>query len=136
MAGICKITAIGNIGKEPELRYSQAGRAWCRFRMAVNRPVGQGADGERKEETMWFSVVTFGQVAERCANFAKGRLVYVDGRFQTRLWESREGQKMTDLEIIANDVFLLDRPRPALEPEEAAVGTGGTDDQTADELPF
>lgn len=133
MAGLCKATIIGNLGRDPEMRYTPSGKPVTSFSVACNR-VYTTAEGERREETEWFRVIAWGKLAETCSQIlSKGRRVYVEGRLQTRTWEGQDGQKRTEVEIVANDMLVLDsRPRGEgadLEPEEH-----GTVD--VDKIPF
>jgi single-strand DNA-binding protein len=144
-----KAMIIGNLGRDPEMRYTQGGQAVTQFTVAVNRNY-KDASGEWKEETEWFRVVAWGPLAERTAeNLRKGRKVYVEGRLQTRNWEGQDGQKHYTTELIANDVKPLDaRPRedgsepagvsPARSSAPAGQGGGGDDfgSSDLDELPF
>jgi single-strand DNA-binding protein len=109
---------IGNLGRDPEMRYTPNGQAVTQFTVAVNRRWQK--DGEWQEETEWFRVVAWGPLAERTAEYLrKGRKVYVEGRIQTRQWEDRDGQKRYTTELVAQTVTALDaRPRD----EEAAEG--------------
>jgi single-strand DNA-binding protein len=121
-----KVMIIGNLGQDPEMRFTPAGNPVTTFRVAVNR-VYKGTDGERKEETEWFSVVTWSALAENCNRFlTKGQKVYVEGRLQTRSWEGQDGQKRYRTEVIANSVIFLDRkaaaPAGEEKPEEAESG--------------
>jgi single-strand DNA-binding protein len=147
-----KAMIIGNLGRDPEMRYTQSGQAVTQFTVAVNRNY-KDSSGEWKEETEWFRVVAWGPLAERTAEYLrKGRKVYVEGRLQTRSWEGQDGQKRYTTELIANTVTPLD-PRPrdeaGLEPPAARVAAGeapageasagSPDDLGAsdlDELPF
>lgn len=132
MAGLNKVMIIGNIGTDPEMRYTANGNAVTTFRMAVNRNYS-GPDGERREETEWFSVVTWNKLAETCSQYLqKGRSAYVEGRLQTRSWEGPDGQKRYRTEVIANTVQFLDRTQAAALPESGpAEGPEGPppDDQ-------
>ncbi len=113
MAGLNKVMLIGNVGADPEMRYTANGSAVTTFRVACNRSY-TGSDGERKEETEWFSVVTWNKLAETCSQFLqKGRRAYVEGRLQTRSWEGPDGQRRYRTEVIANTVLFLDRPQAA-----------------------
>ena len=104
-----KCMIIGNLGKDPEMRYTPSGQAVTQFSVAVNRN-HKDAQGEWQEETEWFRVVAWGPLAERTAeNLRKGRKVYVEGRLQTRQWEDRDGQKRYTTELIANTVTPLDK---------------------------
>ena len=111
-----KVMIIGNLGRDPEMRYTPSGQAVTQFTVAVNRSY-KGQDGAWQEETEWFRVVAWAQLAERVAeNLRKGMKVYVEGRLQTRQWEDQQGQKRYTTELIANQVTNLDR-RPREEGE-------------------
>jgi single-strand DNA-binding protein len=105
-----KAMIIGNLGRDPEMRYTPNGQAVTQFTVAVNRNY-RGQDGNWVEETEWFRVVAWGPLAERTAeNLRKGRKVYVEGRLQTRQWEDKDGQKRYTTELVAQQVTALDRP--------------------------
>jgi single-strand DNA-binding protein len=109
MAGLNKVMLIGNVGTDPEMRYTANGNAVTTFRLACSRNFA-GPDGERREETEWFTVVTWNKLAETCSQFLqKGRRAYVEGRLQTRSWDGQDGQKRYRTEVIANTVLFLDR---------------------------
>src|SRR4051794_10875993 len=122
-----KAMIIGNLGRDPEMRYTPNGQAVTQFTVAVNRNF-RGQDGEWQEETEWFRVVAWGQTGERAAeNLRKGNKVYVEGRIQTRQWEDQTGQKRYTTELIANQVSSLerrDRDEEAPFPDEAPAGFG------------
>jgi single-strand DNA-binding protein len=113
---------IGNLGRDPEMRYTAGGQAVTQFTVAVNRNF-RGQNGDWQEETEWFRVVAWGPLAERTAEYLrKGRKVYVEGRLQTRQWEDRDGQKRYTTELIAQTVTALDaRPRDEEGAEPAAA---------------
>jgi len=118
MASLNKVMIIGNLGSEPEMRFTPNGNPVTSFRVATNR-VYTTAEGERKQETEWFTVVAWNKLAEQCNQFlTKGRLVYAEGRLRTRTWEGQDGQKHYRTEIIANRVTFLDRQALASLPEE------------------
>ncbi len=113
MASLNKVMIIGNLGSEPEMRFTPNGNPVTSFRVATNR-VFTTPDGERKEETEWFTVVAWGKLAEQCNQFlGRGRLVYAEGRLHTRTWEGPDGQKRNRTEIIARRVTFLDRQAAA-----------------------
>jgi len=121
MASLNKITLIGNVGSDPEMRYTPNGKAVTSFRMATNYRYS-GPDGERKEETEWFRVSVWGKQAESCNQFlSKGRRVYVEGRLRSRNWEGQDGQMRTSLEVSANRVIFLDKTGPASLSEEGEL---------------
>ncbi|HEY3524178.1 MAG TPA: single-stranded DNA-binding protein [Candidatus Limnocylindrales bacterium] len=149
-----KAMIIGNLGRDPEMRYTPSGQAVTQFTVAVNRNYRDN-NGEWQEETEWFRVVAWAQLAERTAEYLrKGRKVYVEGRLQTRSWEDQNGQKRYTTELIANTVTPLDpRPRDEGDPgpgfsrdtERAAAPAGARQADAApasddgvdlDDLPF
>jgi len=140
MAGLNKVMIIGNLGSEPEMRFTPNGNPVTSFRVATNR-VYSTPEGERREETEWFTVVAWGKLAEQCNQFlTKGRLVYAEGRLHTRTWESQDGQKHSRPEIIANRVTFLDRqaaaPLPEEKVEEGGVSEGGVGELEPEDIPF
>lgn len=115
-----KCMIIGNLGKDPEMRYTTSGQAVTQFTVAVNRYF-KDAQGERQEETEWFRVVAWAQKAEFAAEYLrKGAKVFVEGRIQTRQWEGQDGQKRYTTELVADRIENLDR-----RPREDA-GDGGS----------
>ena len=97
---LCKVMIIGNLGSDPEMRYTPNGRAVTQFNVAVNQSTKNQQTGEWIEETDWFRVSVWGDRAERMAeSLRKGNKVFVEGRFKTREFEGRDGQKRTALEI-------------------------------------
>lgn len=119
MASLNKVIIIGNVGGEPEMRYTPSGNPVTTFRVATNR-IYTTPEGERKQETEWFSVLAWNKLAEQCNQFLnKGRLVYVEGRLRTRTWEGQDGQRHQRVEVVAGRVTFLDRQTPSGErPEE------------------
>ncbi len=106
MAGLNKVTVIGNLGRDPEVRYTQSGTAVCNLRIGVTERRKEGDNWT--DHTEWFSVVCFGKTAENASRFLKkGRQVYVEGRLQTRSWTDKEGQARYTTEIIANQLLFL-----------------------------
>lgn len=107
---------IGNLTRDPELRYTPNGAAVCSFRVATNRSWTPSDGGERKEETEFHRIVTWNKLAELCSQLlGKGRKVYVEGRLQTRSWETPEGEKRYSTEVVADDMVILDSRRDAPE---------------------
>lgn len=118
MAGLNKVMIIGNVGTDPEMRYTADGNALTSFRVATNFNY-TSPDGERHEETEWFSVVAWRKLAEQCSQYLqKGRRVYVEGRLRTRSWDTPDGQRRFRTEVIASRVLFLDRATGAALPEE------------------
>lgn len=105
--GLNKVMIIGHVGREPEMRYTPSGRAVTSFSVATSRS-WTSAEGERREETEWFNVVAWGNLAEICkTHLSKGQQVYVEGRLQTRGWEDESGKKHFRTELVANEMILL-----------------------------
>ncbi len=135
MASLNKVMIIGNLGSEPEMRFTPNGNPVTSFRVATNR-VYTTPEGERKEETEWFTVVAWSKLAEQCNQFlTKGRLVYAEGRLRTHTWESQDGQKHYRTEIIANRVTFLDRQATVPLPE-GRVDEGGSDELEPEDISF
>jgi single-strand DNA-binding protein len=155
---LCKAMIIGNLGSDPEMRYTPNNRAVTQFNVAVNQSTKNQQTGEWVEETDWFRVSVWGDRAERMAeSLRKGNKVFVEGRFKTRQFEGRDGQMRTSLEITADSVVNLERrPRDdegsfnAQPAGTFAAGGGGggggggdvrpqrppSDDTDLDDLPF
>jgi len=111
MAGVNKAILIGNLGRDPELRYTQNGQAVVNFTLATSEN-WTDKSGERVERTEWHRIVVWGKVGELCAQYlSKGRTVYVEGRIQTREWEDKDGNKRYTTEINAQTVQFLGGPR-------------------------
>jgi len=135
MVSVNRIIIIGNLGSEPEMRFTPNGKPVTSFNVATNRKY-TGGDGERKEETEWFTVVTWAKLAEQCNQYlSKGRLVYVEGRLRTHYWEGQDGQKRSRNEIVADRVSFLDRQSSSQVHEEKPMDNG-PDDIEPDDIPF
>lgn len=132
MANLNKIMIIGNVGTDPEMRFTPNGSPVTNFRMATSRTY-TSPEGERKQETEWFTVTAWNKLAESCNQFlTKGRRAYVEGRLRTRTWEGQDGQKRTRVEIMAERVLFLDRQGTAPLGEEARSEEAATEE----DLPF
>lgn len=146
MASVNKVILLGNLGADPELRYTNSGTAVANFRMATNERWSD-KNGTAQERTEWHNIVAWGKLAEICGKYLKkGRSVYVEGRLQTRSWDDQAGNKRYTTEVVAQVMQMLGgrggesqegewSARPA--PEEAAVpdipvGSAASDD----DLPF
>ena len=147
-----KVMLIGNVGADPEMRYTPNGNPVTEFRMAVNRRYTT-SDGEQREETEWFRISAWTRLAETVNQYVvKGMKVYVEGRLSSRAYMDREGQPRTSLEVSASTVLFLDRAgsapydetgegRAVGEPVPAAGPAAGTDAGAApaedvEELPW
>ena len=138
MASLNKVMIIGNVGTDPEMRFTAGGDAVTTFRIAASRNY-TSRDGERREETEWFSVVTWRKLAETCSQYLqKGRRAYVEGRLQTRSWDGNDGQRHWRTEVIAETVLFLDRaPGAASAPmDDFAAGAVAAGETDVDDLPF
>ncbi len=117
--GLNKVMVIGNLGRDPEMRYMPSGKPVTSFSIATTRS-WTNSEGERREETEWFNVVAWGNLAEICKQrLRKGQQVYIEGRLQTRSWEDREGRKRFRTELVANEMILLGGRRSASEAVES-----------------
>ena len=139
MAGINKSILVGNLGRDPDVRYAQSGMAICKMRLAVTERVKDGVDGW-KDATEWFTVTAFGKLAETAAQYLhKGRQVYVEGRLKTDKYKDKEGIDRTSIEVIANTLQFLGNgqgvqgARP--EPSGSAVAGAGDAASAGDEVP-
>jgi single-strand DNA-binding protein len=132
--GINKAILIGNVGGEPELRYTNTGTAVANFSVATNES-WTDKSGERQDQTEWHRIVAWGRLAEICNQYLhKGSKVYVEGRIQTRSWEGQDGQKKYTTEIVAREMQMLDSREgaaaasggePGYEPQEVPSAAGG-----------
>ena len=134
---INKAILIGRLGKDPEVRYTPDGTMVTNFNLATDEQ-WKDKNGEKVQKTEWHRIVTFGKLAEICGNYlVKGKLIFIEGRIQTRAWDDKEGVKRYTTEIVANDMKMLD-----------SKGQGRTDDAApnaanppssgtpADDVPF
>ena len=134
-----KCMIIGNLGADPEMRYTANGNALTTFNVATSRNY-TNTQGERVDETEWFSVVTWNRLAETCAQYlSNGRQVFVEGLMQTRSWDGQDGQKRYKTELVAETVKFLgnrnDRPAEGFTPG-MPVGADTQGDLDPDDLPF
>ncbi len=106
-SGLNKVLLIGNLGKDPEVRYTPGGQAVANFTIATNES-WTDKQGQKQERTEWHRIVAWGKTAELCGEYlSKGRQVYVEGKLQTREWQNKEGQKQYTTEVVANQVLFL-----------------------------
>lgn len=130
-----KVTLIGNLTRDPELRFTPTGTAVCTFGLATNRSWSTD-NGEKREETEFHRIVSWNKLAELCSQLlAKGRKVYVEGRLQSRTWTGNDQIQHTTTEIVIEDMIILDSKRPVVEQPgaEAAVTAAATPKVTADD---
>lgn len=103
-----KAILIGRLGKDPEVRYTPDGLMVTNFNLATDEQ-WKDKSGQKAQKTEWHRIVTFGKLAEICGNYlAKGKLVFVEGRIQTRSWDDKDGNKRYTTEIVASDMRMLD----------------------------
>jgi len=144
MAGVNKAIVVGNLGNDPEVRTTQSGTQVANFSVATSEQYTD-ASGQKQERTEWHRIVTFGRLAEICAQYLhKGKQVYIEGRIQTRKWTDQNGQDRWTTEIVANQMQMLGRagdspgavPAGAPAQEAAASAGGGKVADEDDDLPF
>ena len=154
--GVNKVILIGNLGQDPELRYTGNGTAVCNLRVATNESY-KDQDGQLVEKTEWHSVVAWSRLAEICGEYLKkGSRVYFEGSLQTRTWEDRDGNTRYTTEVIAREMMMLDnrgdfdqgdydqrRPQPQRQPQRQSQQQYQAQPQAAsdsfapdDDLPF
>ena len=110
MASVNKAILVGNLGAEPEVRYTPSGKAVASFRLATSEQ-WTGKDGEKSEKTEWHRIVAWARLGEICGEYLhKGSQVYIEGRLQTRTWEDRAGNKRSTTEIVAQAMQMLGSP--------------------------
>ena len=141
--GLNKVQIIGNLGRDPEMRFTQDGTPVTNFSVAVSES-WQGRDGEQRERTEWFRVVAWRRLAEISNEYLRtGRKVYVEGRLETQKWQDKEGNDRYTTEVIARELLMLggrDDVEPPSdtrqEPVAESSGSNDNDEITADDLPF
>ena len=141
MANFNRVILMGNLTRDPELRYIPNGSAVANLRLAINRTY-KTPTGENKDEVTYVTVVVWGKLAETCAEYlGKGRSFFVEGRLESRQWDTEDGQKRSIMEVVADRVQFLDRKRTEgensgssarAEAAMAPAGVGAADD----DIPF
>lgn len=141
MASVNKVILVGNLGRDPETRFSPDGAAICNVSLATTSQWKDKNSGERKEETEWHRIVFYNRLAEIAGEYLKkGRSIYVEGRLKTRKWQDKEGQDRWTTEIVADQMQMLGsreeggggggggygRGRQDSSPEPATAGSGGS----------
>ena len=142
MAGsVNKVILVGRLGQDPEVRYTQGGTAVANLRIATDE-TWKDQSGERQQRTEWHTVVAWRRLAEICGQYlSKGRLVYIEGKLQTRSWQDREGNKRYSTEVQADNMVMLGGGRseegqatPA--PAQPAAASGADSGTSDDDIPF
>src|SRR5205809_2416585 len=145
-----KVTLLGRLGRDPEMKYTGSGTPFCRFSIATDEGWTDKATGEKQERTEWHNIVVWDRLAEICNEYLrKGRLVYIEGALQTREWDDQDGNKRKTTEIRARDMVMLGGSpgestgggqRRTVAAAEAPAGAGaaaaGTSTITDDDIPF
>jgi single-strand DNA-binding protein len=143
MSGVNKVILVGNLGSDPDMKYTPSGQAVCEFSLATSESWND-KNGQKQEKTEWHRIVVWGKRAEVCSKFlSKGRQAFIEGRITTRTWE-KDGQKHYKTEIVANDVQFLGGgkgaggerrtdPAPA---EPPAFDTSDQNNNGQDDIPF
>ncbi|HHL40869.1 MAG TPA: single-stranded DNA-binding protein [Deltaproteobacteria bacterium] len=140
MAGVNKVILVGNLGADPEIRYTPSGVAVANFSVATTES-WTTKDGVRETRTEWHRIVAFRKLAEICGEYlSKGKQVYIEGKLQTRQWDDRDGNKRYTTEIVANTMQMLgrpdDRPQQVRQPAEGAVSAAEPPPMDMDDVPF
>ena len=147
MASVNKVILIGNLGSDPEVKYTPSGSAVANFNIATNES-WMSKDGKKEERTEWHKIVVWSKLAELCGEYlSKGRPVYIEGRLQTRDWETKDGQKRSglDLEVVAQTIQFLGSPMGDREGRPPAANrgaraSGGVEEaaplEVDDDIPF
>ena len=138
MASLNKVMLIGNLGADPEIRYTPSGAAVANFNMAT-KAQWTTKEGEKQDRTEWHRIVAWRRLGEICGEYLhKGSLVYIEGRLQTRSWEDRDGNKRYTTEIIAQGMQMLDRAGQSAEAlsTEERFPTEEPLDVPDDDIPF
>jgi len=118
MAGVNKAIIIGNLGRDPEMRYTPEGLAIANFSIATSEEWKDKTSGEKRERTEWHRIVAFGRLGEICGEYLnKGKKVYIEGRIQTRDWEDKDGVKRYTTEIVAGQMQMLDSKGSTSKPQ-------------------
>jgi len=140
MASVNKVILVGNLGRDPELRFTKGGQAVANFSLATSDTF-TNREGGREERTEWHRIVVWGKSAENCSKYlSKGRTVYIEGQLRTRDWEDKDGNKRQTTEVHAQTVQFLGAPGGRGEggaPRGAAAEGGGPEEPPAgDDIPF
>lgn len=140
MASVNKVILVGNLGRDPEIRYTPDGSAICNVSIATTSSWKDKNSGERREETEWHKVVFYNRLAEVAGEYLKkGSQIYIEGKLHTRKWQDKDGKDRYTTEIIVNEMQMLggktdgESPRPT---QSAPANTGGGFDSFDSDVPF
>ena len=122
--GLNKVMLIGNLGRDPEMRYTPSGRPVATFILVITRSWNT-AEGEKRSDVEKFNIITWGNLAEICNQYlTKGQQVYVEGRLQTRHWENKDGVKYASVEVVASEMVILgDKKELSISSSEENINT-------------
>ncbi len=130
-----KIMIIGNLGRDPELNYTPSGTAVTKFSVADSRRWRDKQSGEQREETTWFNVVAWNQLAETCNQYLhKGSKVFIEGRMTSRKYTDKDGNERTAWDVTALDMQMLDPKGQGS--SSSSSSAGGFDEMSGDDVPF
>lgn len=139
MSGVNKVILVGNLGRDPEVRYTKAGQAVASFSLATSEK-WTGKDGNKEEKTEWHKITAWGKLGEICGEYlSKGKQVYIEGRLETREWEDKDSVKHQTTEIVVNNMTMLGQAGGGGSSQGysgASGASGGSDDIDGDEIPF
>ena len=143
MGAVNKVILIGNLGHDPEIRYTTSGQAVANFSLATTE-VRTNKGGEKQDFTEWHRIVAWGRLAEICGEYlSKGRMVYIEGSLRTRSWEDKEGRKRWTTEIFAQNIQMLgpsgQKGEPISESDEESSEGFEIDEESPDsdtDIPF
>jgi single-strand DNA-binding protein len=139
-----KVILVGRLGKDPEVKYTQGGTPVARFSLATDE-IWKDQGGEKQQRTEWHNIVAWSKLAEICGQYLrKGRLIYIEGRLQTRSWEDKDGNKRSTTEVRADNMVMLSAKFEETRPERGAATAAPTasaesspePEITDDDIPF
>jgi single-strand DNA-binding protein len=140
-SSVNKVILVGRLGKDPEVKYTQGGTPIARFSLATDE-VWKDQSGEKQQRTEWHNIVAWSKLAEICGQYLnKGKLVYIEGRLQTRSWEDKDGNKRHTTEIRADNMVMLSGKPEDTRGEKGAAAAASSDSSiepgiTDDDIPF
>jgi len=136
MASVNKVTIIGNLGKDPEVKYMPSGEAVCNFSVACNEQWKKKDTGEKQEHTEWFRVSVFGKLAEVCGKYlTKGKQVYIEGKLRTRSYE-KDGETKYSTELICSEMKMLGVKADDDDNEQSSKPTNKSSSKASEEVNF
>jgi single-strand DNA-binding protein len=136
MAGVNKVILVGNLGADPEIRYTPGGMAVVTFRLATSE-TRANKEGQKETKTEWHRVVAFGKLAEICGEYlSKGKQIYIEGKIQTRSWDDKDGNKKYTTEIVANSMQMLGSKAEGAAHSASDVSVDNIPSSDIDDVPF